>query len=1736
MNAGGNPIFVLTLLSSPSNCKPPVYTHHNPHMDERRKLIEAAKAKLNAFSQKISNVQRGAKASGANAYNNYSSGINKIGKYLEPLEEKTTRKLIGQPLEAMAISRMSPQQRSSYRPVALTSPTLKGQLKDVGQGALTTAETSLVGTGAGLKSLVGLTVFDLGLSTAFDGSLGKDIVNSINYGKPLFNNYRNTLSEVGERIPGNIPKAGLYGQTNKLADIVTNKYGITSRAAKSLVTGITNIGEDYTTYAAGITDKPTFKSNTMGFALPFLTDKITSQEVRKDLDPIIQDETGTFAGGSAVSLRGLGGDELNKELQKKNAFSNVKDKGLRFFVSDKQANLKRQGLKNATERGFGTLDEILNHPKLFKEYPQAKNINVQFDPNMTARGSYDEVSGVIKLNPNNINFEQLGTILHENQHFIQGVEGFAKGGNPSTFTQQKEAELARDALMFRRELDKLPKGLDMSAKHNIVYQRYSDAGMRDWIPSAEAREVAMDMNQNTSDLENIVKYYGLDKNTTPSSSKKMYDRLQGEAEARAVQGARGLTQNEGKGRDLLAEQLQKEGIKPEELIVRGGRGQSFNADPLIEEAKKYKSAEEFIKAQGETLYHGTTAEGVTELKPGGITGKMGEKSVPGISVTPDYGTASYYSKVNGIQVYSPKEVYSKGNILKVDTFNDLKSSLGINDWSGSTRARVPEILKSKGYDGFSVSRGYGDTGEIVITNPEVLKTKQQLTDIYNQAKGGVMEDAVTPNPLELLPPPKEQKLLSGGILEAKTNAQAKKLYKQTGKTPTTNFHKEYKRVIRLGGDTPPSEWDINQMKDIGNLAKGFKDIYRNFKTVFGAQFPAIKNKILDPFDSAKGDFVDMQAQYLDDLDENIVSGLNIKKGSKESALVQKFGEKKITLEELQDSSKDWQKIIDADKYFRMKYDELIDAVNNTRKQIYPNSPEKLIQKRQDYYRHFKEMNEGLGAITNIFGTPASIDPNLAGISDFTTPKSKFLSIAQQRTGDRTEYDAVGGYLNYLRQATYATHMDPQIEKFRKLREQLVTMTEQGNVDDIEVGKLNNFIEYLNDYANALAGKTTPIDRAIQKYIPGGRTAFKALGWLNSRVKANVIVGNLSSSIAQVFNTPQALADMGGTNYTKGTGMALANILNDNSVIKESTFIKERYFNDYAKFDVGLLNNLKKFASWVTGVTDEVATKNIWFGYYQKGLGEAVQNPVKFADDATRRMVAGRGVGEVPITQTEKTFQLFAPFQVEVANLWNVFGDWANEGGPTFASKMMKYSVAAFLMNKAAKEIRGSDVTFDPINATIEGAQALKEEEDKKIGAMKFGGRILGEVLSNVPLGQTAAATYPEYGFKVGDTQYPTREALFGEGDPTKYGSGLLINKGLQDPLYKILSPFGGAQMKKTLDGQKAINRGFSQTESGRVRYPIKGTTSNKIKGALFGQYAVDEGQTYFDTKETPLGPTQSEKFKQEIDQEGYYKDVMDKRERNRLKEKAKQEGDIDTLRKVGAFEAKELPIPKTQEQFNRVYNQALKDVEANQRKIDDLPYSNVDDFDAKYKKMDFEEKIAYSQALVERLSKDAPEMASAAEYYNLTRQTNEIKQSLIGEKIQTYGDNQRMDMLKELAGMRRLAGDRMLLSDEIISSLVKDGTLTKNEGNQLKSLKIDENGQVKVKVTGRGKSAKLKKVKFVPINAVSRNKIKFENPSKFTLQAPTSLKAGSISTPKIDLPKLKVSRPESPKFKVKFNL
>ncbi len=721
-------------------------------------------------------------------------------------------------------------------------------------------------------------------------------------------------------------------------------------------------------------------------------------------------------------------------------------------------------------------------------------------------------------------------------------------------------------------------------------------------------------------------------------------------------------------------------------------------------------------------------------------------------------------------------------------------------------------------------------------------------------------------------------------------------------------------------------------QDIAGLNAGFRDVYRNFRRFFGSRYDDIKKAVLDPFDRAKGSYADEIIRQGDALEDEIVERFGIKRGSKDSARVQIYGEAPDTAtagkkgdartkaqieEELvaELGRARAAEIMEASVWFRKKYNDFIDELNSVRSKMYPSNPEKLIAYRQDYFRHFQELGDDFrSAVANFFDTPSGIKPELVGISEQTKPKSKFLAFAEERKGIETEVDAVGGFVDYVPMFAYAKHIDPHISAFRYLRRKLAEKAptrgqELPLLDDLTGQPLpggerfkhrgiDNFLGFLDDFANDLAGKTNPLDRFVQKRIPGGRATMRLIDLINNRIKANQILGNLGVVVAQVASVPLTISRTGRHSVT-GMKRTLATLMagasgKDIGPISQSTFLKERYLQSLKdRFPVEFSNKPvtatidtgRKTLAWMLRVSDHVAAMFAWHSNYAKYMAEhsrmtggseildetfSAEAAIKYADDESREILGGRGIGEVPLDQKSRLFQIVAPFQLEVGNFWHAMDDRTREyykgAGNREWQAIVTVLLANYMFNEASEQIRGSRVVYDPVNALIEGSIDLVEETktgDPVTGGVKLLGRQVGEFLSNLPVGQTIAATLvPEQ----------VRQELFGNQNPTRFGEvplavqtvqrvgegaynlltgtgdpGSSFTKALMNSLAIIL-PYGSRQLEKSFKGLEGMITGTVETVAGDLSYVVKPTIENWVRASLFGAAATSEARQYFEER------------------------------------------------------------------------------------------------------------------------------------------------------------------------------------------------------------------------------------------------------------------------------------------------
>jgi hypothetical protein len=146
-------------------------------------------------------------------------------------------------------------------------------------------------------------------------------------------------------------------------------------------------------------------------------------------------------------------------------------------------------------------------------------------------------------------------------------------------------------------------------------------------------------------------------------------------------------------------------------------------DPLIQEAKKYKTAEEFVKAQP-TYYRGEGGSNVAQGKALLAEGKH---------LASDAEYPKGFGKVGEYVIKPDIKVLDLGD----STFSEISKKLGIPERRYISPKELSSIAKEKGYGVLKYKGEYKSSvkqfNHIVDLTGDSTITKSQLTDIFNKA-------------------------------------------------------------------------------------------------------------------------------------------------------------------------------------------------------------------------------------------------------------------------------------------------------------------------------------------------------------------------------------------------------------------------------------------------------------------------------------------------------------------------------------------------------------------------------------------------------------------------------------------------------------------------------------------------------------------------------------------------------------------------------------------------------------------------------------------------------------------------------------------------------------------------------------------------------------------------------------------------------------------------------------------
>lgn len=148
---------------------------------------------------------------------------------------------------------------------------------------------------------------------------------------------------------------------------------------------------------------------------------------------------------------------------------------------------------------------------------------------------------------------------------------------------------------------------------------------------------------------------------------------------------------------------------------------------LINEAKKYKSADEFIKAQGAPVYHGSNQE-FSEFNPLNIGQNYKGDWLDGFHFIGDFEKARGYAEYISLDWQTPHIIEAYLSIKKPYKLGHPRDEMIKR--KVSTMKELSEQIKSEGYDSI-IYKHDKNNDAIVVFSPDQIKTKSQLIDIWN---------------------------------------------------------------------------------------------------------------------------------------------------------------------------------------------------------------------------------------------------------------------------------------------------------------------------------------------------------------------------------------------------------------------------------------------------------------------------------------------------------------------------------------------------------------------------------------------------------------------------------------------------------------------------------------------------------------------------------------------------------------------------------------------------------------------------------------------------------------------------------------------------------------------------------------------------------------------------------------------------------------------------------------------
>lgn len=634
-----------------------------------------------------------------------------------------------------------------------------------------------------------------------------------------------------------------------------------------------------------------------------------------------------------------------------------------------------------------------------------------------------------------------------------------------------------------------------------------------------------------------------------------------------------------------------------------------------------------------------------------------------------------------------------------------------------------------------------------------------------------------------------------------------------------------------------------------------------------------------------------------------VAGEILKGKATEADLIQMYGEGIVTETYLDKIGANTNKIVETADKFREIYNELFEKINAA----YVANGYAPMEYRQDYFPHFFDdtgdtlLNKAAAFLG--FDAKNMLPTEIAGRTHEFSPGRQWNSHALQRKGEKTDYNVLKGFDNYIEAAANIIHLTEDIQNLRAFENAIrykysdegmkaeldaidaltISETEKEKLRKDILGaedrntKLNNFVVWEHEYTNLLAGKKSKADRWIEDMF--GRRFYTVAKNIENRVSANMIAGNISSALTNFIPLTQLTAEVDGRYILTAMSDTIKNMKNNDSFVDMSDFLTNRFGSEMLSLTKmqKAANTAGKPMELVDEFTSNVVTRARYLQNKDKGNMDSV-SAMREADEYAAGLMADRSKGALPTIFESKNpiIKLFTMFQVEQNNqLQYLFKDLPRKKQEYAKGWLLwafiKMGIFSFLYNWMFEQIAGRKPAFSPVDMIYDTgkdiAQVAKGEK-KPSAAM---GDSFVRTVENLPYASSVLAVA---GLSEDAGRIPVSGALpdfsqvfrLWNNDVSAEKKKSIAKKELMKPVYYLAAPFAGGAVKKIDDtvGLYGKNDGvqYSVQNDGskKVQFANDPGAGAVVQSAIFGKWASKPAQEYINSGFKGLSKKQTEAF------------------------------------------------------------------------------------------------------------------------------------------------------------------------------------------------------------------------------------------------------------------------------------